>query len=207
MSGVDNEKIAQRMMDLQRLLNQFLDIERMIFLPDGKRKNRRETDTEHSYHLAIMAWYLCDSFPKLNKDKVIRYALTHDLVEIHAGDVMAVGRTKEQDKIKDQKEAEALQRLKSDWQDFPDMTETIRLYEAQADKEAVFVKALDKILPMMHNIMSEGKTWKKYDIDRKTVVELKDEKTEPSPEIAKIWQVFRAEIQNNDSLFNKGKTT
>lgn len=207
MSRVNNEKLALRMMDLQRLLNQFLDIERMIFLPDGKRKDRRETDTEHSYHLAMMAWYLCDSFPELNKDKIIRYALTHDLVEIHAGDVMAVGRTKEQDKIKDKKEAQALAQLEHDWPDFSDMTHTIRDYEEQDDKEAVFVKALDKILPMMHNIMSDGKTWKKYDIDRKTVVELKDEKTEPSPEIAKIWQVFRAEIQNNDSLFNEGKAT
>ncbi|MCA9328749.1 HD domain-containing protein, partial [Candidatus Saccharibacteria bacterium] len=177
------ERHAKRLLDLQDLLVNFSEIERLIYMPDGKHTDRKETDTEHSYNLAILAWYLCGSFPHLDRDKVIRYALMHDMVEIHAGDVMAIGRTAEQQATKDEREAEALNQLKSEWPDFSDMTDTIEEYEEQKDPEAVFVKALDKITPMMLQILSNGKTWKKYDILRSEVIQLKDEKTAPSKEV------------------------
>jgi putative hydrolase of HD superfamily len=205
MSEVNNEFLSKRMLEFQKLLNQFLDIERMIYLPDAKQTNRRETDTEHSYHLAMLGWYLCSFFPHLNREKIIRYSLAHDLVEIYAGDVMAVGRTEQQEKAKSKKEAAALRKLESEWPDFGDMTSTIREYESQQDAESVFVKALDKILPMMHNIMSDGKTWKEYNLNRNTIVTLKDEKTKPSKEVQAIWNEFRKTILEHDDFFNEGK--
>jgi putative hydrolase of HD superfamily len=205
MSDVNNEVLSKRLLDLQTMLNQFLDIERMIYLPDGKRTDRRETDTEHSYHLAMLAWYTCGVFPHLDKNKVIQYSLAHDLVEIHAGDVMALGRTKAEQQTKEKNEALALKKLQQEWPDFKDMTDTIETYEAQGDAEAVFVKALDKILPILHQIMTEGKTWKKYDTQRTTVIDLKDDKTEPSEEVTAIWQEFRRTIMDHDDWFNDGK--
>ena len=199
-------KLAKRLLDLQKLLLQFLEIERMIYLPDGAIKNRRETDTEHSFHLAMLAWYLCSAYPHLDRDKVIRYSLAHDLVEIYAGDIMAVGRTEEQQIEKEKREKSALKKLKANWPDFGDMTNTIEEYEKQDNPEAVFVKALDKILPMILNILGEGKTWKIYDIKRSTVIKLKDDKTKHSKEISEIWKVLRAEIMSRDDFFNPGKT-
>ena len=74
-----------RLLELQRLLAAFSQVERMnhrkhadAFVP--------ENDTEHSYNLAMTAWYLAKWFPELNRDLLIRYALVHDLVEVHAGD-------------------------------------------------------------------------------------------------------------------------
>ena len=205
MDGKNTQQLSKRMIDFQSLLNQFLDIQRMIHLPDGKHKDRLETDTEHSYHLAMMGWYLCGAFPHLDKNKVIQYGLVHDLVEIYAGDVMAVGRTAEQEKLKDFKEAQALERLEQEWPDFSEMTKTIHTFESQTDPESVFVKALDKILPMVHNVMSTGKTWKKYNLDRKVIIDLKDNKTAPSPEITAIWQEFKKTIMDHPEFFNKGK--
>ena len=199
------ERIANRLLDFQKLLLQFLDIERLIYLPDAKKVDRLETDTEHSYHLAMLAWYTCGIFTNLDRDKVIRYALAHDIVEIHAGDVMAVGRTDAEQQAKQEREAKALARLKKDWPDFKDLTTTIELYEKQADSEAIFVKALDKLTPMLLQILSEGKTWKKYDIKRSTIVELKDRTTANSPEITKIWQEFKRTIEAHDEWFNEGR--
>ncbi len=196
---------ARRLLDLQLLLVEFLEIERLIYLPTSKQVDRRETDTEHSFHLAMLGWYLCGFYPHLNRDKVIKYALAHDIVEIHAGDVMAVGRTKEQQLLKNKREAEALLLLKKEWADFPDLSATIELYEQQSDPESVFVKALDKLTPMVLQILSQGKTWKKYDIKRSDIIALKDEKTAPSKEISSLWKVFKTEILSHDEWFNKGK--
>jgi putative hydrolase of HD superfamily len=202
---MNTEHQARRLLDLQALLIEFLDIERLIYLPDGAKKVRRETDTEHSFHLAMLGWYLCGSYPNLDKNKVIQYALAHDIVEIHAGDVMAVGRTEEQQTIKDRREAEALIKLKQDWPDFPDLTDTIETYGQQSDPESIFVKALDKLTPLVLNILSEGKTWKRFDIKRSDIIALKDEKTASSKEINDLWQVFKAEVLSHDEWFNPGK--
>lgn len=210
MTNVDNKIIAKRMLDLQAMFNQFSAIKRMIYLPDDEslgRKDQRENDVEHSYHLAMHAWYLCSVFPELDQSKVIRYALAHDLVEIQAGDVMAIGRTQHEQADKDAREAAALKQLQSDWPDFADMTNTIVDYEKQSDPEAIFVKALDKTMPILHQIASDGKTWKKYDLDRKTVIENKNVKTAPSPEITAIWQEFKDQIMNHPEWFNEGKAT
>lgn len=201
---MNTEHQARRLLDLQALLIDFLEIERLIYLPDGAKKDRRETDTEHSFHLAMLGWYLCGSYPNLDKNKVIQYALAHDIVEIHAGDVMAIGRTEEQQTIKNKREIEALATLKQDWPDFPDLTNTIEIYEKQSDPESVFVKALDKLTPLVLQILSEGKTWKKLDIKRSDIIALKDKKTAPSKEINNLWQVLKTEILSHDEWFNPG---
>lgn len=201
---MNHQQTTKRLLQLQELLYQFLCIERMIHMPDSTGTDRRETDTEHSYHLAILAWYLTGAYPHLDKNKVIRYALVHDIVEVHAGDVMAIGRTKQEQDAKELKEKEALVKLKKDWPDFTDLTGTIEEYEEQNSPEAVFVKALDKLTPLLHNLHSNGKTWKKYDMKRQVVVANKDEKTANSPEVNALWKVLREEIMTNDDYFNEG---
>ena len=205
MSAVDYETLTRRMKDLQTFLNKFLDIERMVYLPDTARKDRLETDTEHSYHLAMHAWFLCQSFPELNQEKVLKYALAHDLVEIYAGDVMAIGRTDAAQQQKEDDEAAALRRIKKEWPDFVELTDYIENYEKQSDPESVFVKALDKLTPLMHQILSEGKTWKKYDLAFTDIVTNKQLKTASSHEIHAIWQELKAEITAHPEWFNKGR--
>ncbi len=207
MSDVDYRNLVDRMKDLQLLMNKFAEIQRIIYMPDTtKNTDRRETDTEHSYNLAMHAWFISQSLPELNQEKVMKYALAHDIVEIHAGDVMAIGRTDKQQKAKELREADALKQIEAEWPDFKDLTNTIRSYESQNDAESVFVKALDKIMPILHQTLSEGKTWKKLDMNRDTVLKNKDEKTSNSEIIASIWKELRVEILTHPEWFNEGKT-
>ena len=191
---------TKRMLDLQSLLNNFYVIERQIFLPADTE--RKETDTEHSYHLAMHAWYMSTLYPSLNQSKLIRYALAHDLVEIYAGDVMALGRTDAQQHEKEQKEQAALERLTTEWPDFTDMTTMIEDYEKQTDPEAVFVKALDKIMPVILNIQTNGNLWKQLGIRRADIIANKDKSTAGSPEVGELWAMFRNYILEHDELFN-----
>lgn len=175
-----------RILDLQKLLLQFSQIDRRVHRKH-KDEHIHETDTEHSYNLAMTAWFLSSHFPKLDQALLIRLALVHDLVEVHAGDtyVYADAATLAS---KAQREAEALQQLEADWSDFPDMLEHIKSYENKDSEEAKFIYALDKIMPMMQIFLNDGHTWKQEGITLRQLNDIKVDKISLSPAIATYYE-------------------
>ncbi|MFA5004470.1 MAG: HD domain-containing protein [Candidatus Saccharimonadales bacterium] len=174
-----------RVIDFQRLMLQFSHIERITHRVH-KDAFVQENDTEHSYNLALTAWFLVQYFPKLDRNLIIRLALVHDLVEIHAGDtyVYADAATLAS---KHSREAAALRKLQSEWADFPEMLHDIEAYEMRASEEAKFVYALDKIMPMMLIYISDGYTWQKEGITLKQLHSIKQDKVSVSPEITPYY--------------------
>lgn len=170
-----------RLLELQKLLTQFSQIERMTH---RKHKDAHiyENDTEHSYNLALTAWFLAPHFPELDRDLIIRLALVHDLVELHAGDTYIYGSAEEL-ATKAEREAAALKQLAKDWPDFPEVTQLIHDYEKRDLPEAKFVYALDKIMPIMLIYIHEGYTWKQKNITADMLYEAKHQKVALSPEI------------------------
>lgn len=170
-----------RLIELQKLLLAFSQIDRQ-----SHRKHNKgyinETDTEHSYNLAMTAWFLAPHFPELDRDLLIRYALAHDLVEIHAGDtnifapddVIATKRAREM---------AAAKKLGQDWSDFPDIHGLIERYENRADNEARFIYALDKIMPIMLIYINDGHSWVINSITLEKLHAAKADKVALSPEI------------------------
>ena len=179
----------------------FTEIERLIYFPDNKKTNRFENNSEHSFSLAMATWFLCESFPYLNKDIAIRYALVHDIVELHAGDVMAIKRTPEEEQKKQSKEHVAFKQIQKDWKDFSGMIDAIEQYEKRSDPESKFVYALDKIMPILLCMLSDGKTWKHHKFTMKDIFEGKDAKIALSPEVNEIWKVIRVNLSKNKELF------
>ena len=58
-----------------KLLNKFQDVKRTIY---HQGKDTSENDVEHSYQLAMLAWYISDSNSlDLNKSLLIEYALIY----------------------------------------------------------------------------------------------------------------------------------
>src|SRR3954468_164219 len=95
------------MMQFSQLMLRLQDVVRAIHVPG---RDIKENDVEHSYHLAMMGWYLNVS-GKLgyDTDSLVKYALIHDLAEAYAGDVSALDI---QGRIgKAEREAEALERI------------------------------------------------------------------------------------------------
>lgn len=187
-----------RLIRLQQLLLQFSQVE---------RRNHRshndtiiqENDTEHSYNLAMTAWYLARWFPKLDRDKVIRYALAHDMVEVHAGDTFTYG-TPEELASKAQREANALVKLSEDWGDFDDLIATIESYESRTDSEAKFVYALDKIMPIMLIYLHDGYSWKVDDVTAKMLYDAKIDKIKQSPEITPYFEELNELLLANPQI-------
>ncbi|MBR1970537.1 MAG: HD domain-containing protein [Clostridia bacterium] len=144
-------------MQFLMIADQMKGIYRQTILMD---KSRRETDAEHSWHIALMAMVLSDYAPKgTDINRVIKMVLVHDLVEIYAGDTFCYDYKASQDKEK--REMEAANRLFSI---IPDGEEYKKLWIEFDEKEspdAIFAAALDCLQPFMNNFITDGHTWRK----------------------------------------------
>ena len=152
-----------------RFLHAFQSIERVAYAADSSRK---ENDAEHTFFLAMLAWYLSDSL-KLghSTEKLLRYALAHDLVEAYAGDSYVFDH--EARKTKKEREAKSQARIKKEFPEFGTLHKSIETYEQQTDPEATFVHAVDKLIPLVINYLQGGKIWKDFKIPHADLVALK----------------------------------
>lgn len=63
-------------------LDEFRQIKRVMY---ATGEDRMENDMEHSYQLTMLAWYFIDAYNlNLDLNRVMRYSLVHDLVEVYA---------------------------------------------------------------------------------------------------------------------------
>ena len=139
---------------------------RATTLVDGSRP---ENSGEHSWHLALYALVLADQAgPGVSIDRVIRMLLIHDLVEIDVGDVpihsqngQAHGSVATQ-----AAEAKAADRIFGLLPD--DLRDSLRIlweeFEAAETPDARFAKSLDRVQPVLANLMSGGGTWTTYNV-------------------------------------------
>lgn len=139
---------------------------RATTLVDG---SRRENSGEHSWHLALYAMVLADQAgPDVQIDRVIRMLILHDLVEIDVGDVPIHSQNGQAHGSLDTQAAEqrAAERIFGLLP--PDLAQDFRAlwdeFEAAETPDAVFAKSLDRVQPVMANLMSGGGTWVEYDV-------------------------------------------
>ena len=139
---------------------------RATTLVDGSRP---ENSGEHSWHLALYALVLADQAgPGVNLDRVLRMLILHDLVEIDTGDVpihsangqahasadTVAAEQRAADRIFGLLPADQATAFRALWDEF----------EAAETPDAVFAKSLDRVQPVMANLMSGGGTWSTYNV-------------------------------------------
>lgn len=151
---------VDRIAELQQLIAQFGAVERVLDLPGT---SRRENNNDHSYGLALTCWFLQPKIaPGLDLLKVFKYALAHDIVELHAGDTFAFD--KEALKRKPKREKAAVKQLREDWPDFPELPEYADQYMDRFEDEARFVKAVDKLLPVIMIDLTGKSEWERLGV-------------------------------------------
>jgi putative hydrolase of HD superfamily len=139
---------------------------RATTLVDG---SRAENSGEHSWHLALYALVLADQAgPGVDINRVIRMLLIHDLVEIDVGDVpihsangqahasveTLAAESRAADRIFGLLPSDLAADLRALWEEF----------EAAETPDARFAKSLDRVQPVMANLMSGGGTWVTYEV-------------------------------------------
>lgn len=158
----DTHPTVERLAELQQFVADFSQVTRVPMLANT---GRLENDVDHSYGLALTCWYLAPKIaPELNLEKIFKYALSHDIVEIHAGDTFVFAETAVL-ASKSAKEDAAIRQLYKDWPDFTDMIDSAKGYKDKTDEEAKFVKAVDKILPLIVIELGESSDfWNRHKI-------------------------------------------
>jgi len=189
-----------KIFDFVRFTHEFQQVRRVLLV---NNEERQENDAEHSFQLAMVGWYLIESMNlDLNVNKVIKYALVHDLVEVYAGDTYFFTTDDELRNGKKKREEEALKQIE---QRFPQARKLVKLmeeYENKINDEVKFVYALDKILPVMNIYLDNGKSWRRAKVDLK-MLWTKEEKIKLSPEIYQIWkELWKLLKKNEKKLFN-----
>lgn len=190
----------QKLLGFAKMLNELQAVERVIRV---KGSDRWENDTEHSYSLAMLAWYILDAEKlSLDRDKVLRYALAHDLVEVYAGDTYLFSEDTALLSSKPERERLAAERLAKELPEVPEMHQAIRAYIARDDAESRFVYALDKIEPILKIYLDDGRTWNEKKVTLEMIYQNKKDKVALSPEIQKYFDEFMVLLRKEeDRLF------
>ena len=181
------------------MLNGLRLIRRTVLCKDS---DLEENDMEHSYQLAMLAWFLIDR-AKLSLDtgRAIRYALAHDVLEVYAGDTpvfnINAGETKAD------RERRAIERLTKEWgKKFPDFIQAIKDYEARKDEEAIFVYALDKMIAPINIHLGGGRSWKEHKVTFDMMLVEKLPKLKDIPFAAGLFDEFVSVAGKSKHLFH-----
>ena len=131
---------------------------------------RRENDSEHAWHMAIMAYLLRDySNEPVDIAKVMLMCLIHDIVEIDAGDTYAY----DAEGLKTQKAREdaAKERIFSLLPE-DQKEELIALFDELEDfstTESKFAHAMDNLQPLLLNNSNGGGDWREHGVSAEQV--------------------------------------
>jgi len=181
--------------ELDNIISFMIEIEK---LKDVQRKskpvglNRYENSAEHSWHVCLSALMLKDyANEKIDIDRVIKMLLIHDLGEIDGGDTIVYSsETKEQ---KD-KEAAGVKRIlgflpENSRQEYMALWHE---FESGETADSKFARAVDRVPPLLHNLNSNGHTWKKHNISKEQVFSLNSRINEGSKE---LWKLIKSKLE------------
>lgn len=118
---------------------------------------RRESVAEHTWRLALMAYFVKDEFPEADADKVILMCLCHDLGEVFIGDIPAFEKTEADSAAEDAAVNAWLARLPAPYN--AELSALFAEMAAQKTLEAKIYKALDKLEALIQHNEADIATW------------------------------------------------
>jgi len=176
------------MSDFLLKLDKLKSVNRRTYINGGERV---ENSAEHSWHLAMACWAFASVLGEdLDLLKLLQMALVHDLGKIDAGDTFLYGKNRGEAHLK---ERECAQRLSSyPGNTIPNLSNTWEEQETGQSKEARLLKVIDRLLPFLHNITSDGRAWRDNNVSKEQVLKAHKFIENEAPEIH-AWVVKKLE--------------
>ena len=149
----------ETLLEMLHTAGKLKDTTRHCYTPGG----RHESVAEHSWRLALMAFWLRDEFPELDMNRVVQMCLIHDLGEAFTGDIPVFDKTAADEEREEQ--------LLFSWVDTipeplrTDMRQLYREMEERATPEAKLYKALDGLEALISHNESDLATWEPNEYD------------------------------------------
>ena len=124
---------------------------------------RHEDVAEHSWRIALMAYFVSDEFPEADMNKVIRMCLIHDLGECFTGDIPTFLKTDADRQTEDALFRQWVASLPGELS--RDLSSLYEEMEAQRTTEAKLYKALDKLEALIQHNESPLDTWSENEFE------------------------------------------
>ena len=154
---------ARKLLDTLAVAERLKDATRHSYTSGG----RHESVGEHSWMMALIAFFLRDEFPEADMDKVIRMCLIHDLGEAFTGDIPAFDKTEADIQKEDAAFDAWVQILPEDAKEvFSALLAEMNALETQ---EAKIYKALDKLEAVIQHNEADISTWLPLEYDLQLV--------------------------------------
>ena len=148
-----------KLLELMDLGEQMKNNTRHSFTSAG----RRESVAEHSWRLALMAYFVKDEFPGADMDRVMRMCLFHDMGEAFTGDIPAFEKTGEHE-AQEKRQVEAwLESLPQPYKE--ELGELFSELEKRQTLESKIYKALDKLEALIQHNEAALSTWLPLEYD------------------------------------------
>lgn len=168
---IQSKEMTQNLTDttlsLGRIAMQFARVERTPRYEDGAR----ESDVEHSYMLALVAPELARMLElDLNDGLISQFAIVHDMIELKTSDKATFLLDDASLQAKEAHEHAMLDSLVAELP--PHTAQMLMRYEAQQEPEARFVRLVDKLLPVVVDIVGQGQRVMKEDYNLSTQLEV-----------------------------------
>lgn len=143
---------------------------------------RLENSAEHSWHLAMACWAVAQHFNlDVNHEKLLKLALVHDLGEIEAGDTFLYADKRSQAHVDERIGVEKLAAMTGN-----PVPELLTLWDEQEtgdSAESKLLKVVDRLLPFMLNMVTDGGAWTDHQVKRFQVEAAQAFISEDFPEI------------------------
>lgn len=139
-------------------INQLKHLYRQGWLRRGLPAEKCESVADHIYGMVMLSWWAVDLyFPQLDRERLIRMVLVHELGEIYTGDLIPADGIDQQQKY--QLEREAFRRVV---EELPDGAEYLALwedFEAGLSPEAQLIKQIDRLEMGLQALVYEQQGW------------------------------------------------
>ena len=183
------DKLQQRI-DFIKAIDALKDVQRKTYLLS---ESRWENSAEHSWAVATFALTLADyAKPGTDINRVIHMLLLHDIVEVDAGDALlydeaaraakAIEEVAAADRIFGLLPSPQSEEFRAIWDEF----------EAEETNEAQFAAALDRMIPLIHNLNTRGRAWQENSVTY-TQIFAKNKKIERASPA--LWDYVHTRIQ------------
>lgn len=183
---------VRALLDALHVAERLKDATRHCYTSGG----RHESVAEHSWRIALMAFFLREAFPEADMDKVIRMCLIHDLGEAFTGDIPSFLKTREDEAREDDLLDAWVSSLPS-----PCREEMRALYAEMSERktpEAKIYKAMDSLEAVIQHNESDISTWSENEYALNLVYG--DDKVSFSPYLQALRQAIRADTAEKIGL-------
>lgn len=198
---MENQETIYPIENLEKFISLLHNVQRVTRVARRPDEKELTNTAEHTFELALLCWYIV-SVQKLNLnlEKVLQYALAHDLIEAYAGDTPI--HDEEAKKTKVAREAAALIQIEQEFPEFGDLLATIHEYELRDNPESRFVYAADKLVdPLSMSMETTQSIWKDYAVSFDTLLKNKTDKIAFSDVIQRYWNQLLKKLESKKSFF------